>query len=111
MATYRLLDGNGYAIDLTTESAASKYGLPVLSLSGHHPRMGDGDSLPDLGPSGRLGFFSAAQWVCHWARQGEDDWSQEDGAKPAPSAMLPVTEEAMALARVFCAQWPEGPQL
>ena len=75
-------------IELTTNSPASHYGIPVLRIDGDD--YGPADSIEHTryahagGTAGTAGCFVAAA-----ANAGEMD---------------------LGAARAFCAQWPDGPQ-
>ena len=76
----------GGSARLTTQSAASKHGRPVL-------RVEAGDALGDFGPTELIGGVTAAQIVADWA------------------TCFDRTEKERAAAQRFLEQWPAGPQV
>jgi len=83
-------DDEGGEAWLTNENAASRYGIPNLEITADDVNgiFGPADFIGDL-PQ----VMSGAQIVAGWA-SSRDRTSEEKEA-----------------ARLFCAQWPEGPQL
>jgi hypothetical protein len=80
-------------VRLTTESAASSYGVPVLVIEiagGWNRELGPADLIGDFGDEG---MCHAAEFVETWAKLSER------------------TAEEREAARLFLASWPEGPQL
>jgi hypothetical protein len=74
------------SLSLTTDSPASHYGIPVLRDS-----QGGGS---DYGPADLIDVY-------HW------------GLQPAAYVICRLVKhkpEAIAAAKAFCAQWPDGPQ-
>ena len=75
------------SFELTTDHPASRFGIPVL-LNHHGDALGPSDTV-NLFPSD--GQCSAAAFVVRYAEQ------------------LGAAEREAA--RLFCRQWPDGPQL
>ncbi len=109
MATIDLLSGaSGAMVQLTTDSPASRYNMPVLRIDGTGRNGEDYSQWPDMRPADMMpAGITAAEYVRRWLAQGEDV-SDEDGQQH--SNMTPVAAEGLEMARRFLAQWPEGPQ-
>jgi hypothetical protein len=94
MSDYLILaTGDGETVMLTTDSPAGVYGVPVLQITTE-------DVDGDFGPRDIIGdvnrpseMMRAADVVAAWV------------AKPGRTA------DEIEVARLFLAQWPEGPQV
>lgn len=88
-----IADDDAGRVILTTDSAASSYGAPVLRVivSGSVTDYGPGEMLGDIDRPDSL--TSAAQVVATW------------GGEPGR------TRQERTAARAFCRQWGAGPQV
>ncbi len=85
---------NGAEICLTTDSPASRYGIPVLRITGNFTMTADFGPADLVGtPEENFTPDPAAEIVYAWA------------VKPGRK------REELKAARLFLRQWPEGPQL
>jgi hypothetical protein len=92
--------GDGETLTLTTDSVAAHYDIPALRYSGC--------PCPDMGPADRLCLHVEPQGAVdlfggHTAAEMVDKWASLERPRLGP--------DGWEAARLFLAQWPDGPQL